>query len=408
MDNWLVAVVAGAFLLGLIIGIARGAIKITVSLLATIVTFVLVFFLTPYVSKGITKMTPAQDVLETKIESTIAGMVMGDSEEGGTNKEDQIRSALKAAGVDEDRLNELGITVEDIANGSISKNDLAEMGISRNILDGINQQSADDGTEPLENIEIPRDMQISAIENADIPSVFKNLLLTNNNSEIYDKLGVTGFVSALKAAGVDEDRLNELGITVEDIANGSISKNDLAEMGISRNILDGINQQSADDGTEPLENIEIPRDMQISAIENADIPSVFKNLLLTNNNSEIYDKLGVTGFVSYVSAYMAKLIINVAAFLLTFIVVSIILRAIIFSLNVVSELPVVGLVNRLAGGVLGMLMVLIIVWLVFLVITMLYTTGIGKSMIAMIQENEFLKTIYEYNPVLKLATSMKL
>lgn len=73
-------------------------------------------------------MTPAQDVLETKIESTIAGMVMGDSEEGGTNKEDQIRNALKAAGVDEDRLNELGITVEDIANGSISKNDLAEMG----------------------------------------------------------------------------------------------------------------------------------------------------------------------------------------------------------------------------------------------------------------------------------------
>ena len=179
-------------------------------------------------------------------------------------------------------------------------------------------------------------------------------------------------------------------------------------MGISRNILDGINQQSADNGTESPENIEIPRDMQISAIENADIPSVFKNLLLTNNNSEIYDKLGVTGFVSYVPAYMAKLIINVAAFLLTFIVVSIILRAIIFSLNVVSELPVVGLVNRLAGGVLGMLMVLIIVWLVFLVITMLYTTGIGKSMIAMIQENEFLKTIYEHNPVLKLATSMKL
>lgn len=304
MDNWLVIVVAGAFLLGLIIGIARGAIKITVSLLATVVTFVLVFFLTPYVSKGITKVTPAQEVLETKIESTIAGMVLGDSEESGTNKEDQIRNALKAAGVDEDRLNELGITVEDIANGSVSKNDLAEMGISRNILDGINQNT--------------------------------------------------------------------------------------------------------DTVTEALEETEIPRDMQISAIENADMPSVFKNLLLTNNNSEIYDKLGVTGFVSYVASYMAKLIINVAAFLLTFMVVSIILRAIIFSLNVVSELPVVGLVNRLAGGVLGMLMVLVVVWMVFLVITMLYTTGIGKSMIAMIQENDFLKTIYEYNPVLKLATSMKI
>lgn len=304
MDNWLVIVVVGAFLLGLIIGIARGAIKITVSLLTTVVTFVLVFFLTPYVSKGITKVTPAQDVMETKIESTIAGMVLDDNEESAANKEDQIRNALNAAGVDEDRLNELGITVEDIANGSVSKNDLAEMGISRNILDGINQNT--------------------------------------------------------------------------------------------------------DNVTEALEEADIPRDMQISAIENADMPSAFKNLLLTNNNSKSYDKLGVTGFVGYVSTYMAKLIINVAAFLLTFMVVSIILRAIIFSLNVVSELPVVGLVNRLVGGVLGMLMVLVVVWLVFLAITMLYTTGIGKSMSAMIQENEFLKTIYEYNPVLKLATSMKL
>ena len=55
-----------------------------------------------------------------------------------------------------------------------------------------------------------------------------------------------------------------------------------------------------------------------------------------------------------------------------------------------------------------MLMVLVVVWLVFLVIPMLSTTEVGKSMIAMIQENDFLKTIYEYNPVLKLATSMKL
>lgn len=304
MENWLVIVIGVAFLTGLIVGIARGAIKIAVSLLATIVTFVLVFFLTPYVSKGIMTVTPAQEVLETKIESTIAGMVTGSSEDDGASKEDQIRNVLRAAGIDEDKMNELGITVQDIANGNISKDDLAEMGISRNILDGINQ-----GTDKVEEV---------------------------------------------------------------------------------------------------LENTEIPRDMQISAIENADLPSVFKDLLLTNNNSEIYDKLGVTGFVSYVATYLAKLIINIVAFLLTFIVVTIILRAIIFSLNVVAELPGVGVLNHMAGGVLGMLMVLVVVWIVFLVITMLYTTGIGKDMFAMIQENEWLKMIYEYNPVLKLATSMKL
>ena len=41
--------------------------------------------------------------------------------------------------------------------------------------------------------------------------------------------------------------------------------------------------------------------MQIVAIEGADLPDVFKNLLLENNNSEVYQKLGVTTFAEYVS-----------------------------------------------------------------------------------------------------------
>lgn len=304
MENWLMIVTAAAFLIGLVAGFAKGAIKIAVSLLATIVTFVLVFFATPYVSKGITTATPLQDVIETKIESMIVGMVTDEESPAQVGSEEQIRKALEAAGMDEAKLAEYDITVQDIAEGRVSADDLAAMGISRNLLAGMGQQTE---------------------------------------------------------------------VTTDD-----------------------------------LETAEIPRDMQIAAIEGADIPSIFKSLLLTNNNSEIYEKLGVTGFVPYVATYLAKLIINVAAFLLTFVVVSIVLRAIVFSLNVVAELPVLGLVNRLAGGVLGLMLVLLFVWTAFLIITMLYTTGIGKSLFEMIQESEFLTAIYEYNPVLKLATSMRL
>lgn len=210
----------------------------------------------------------------------------------------------------------------------------------------------------------------------------------------------------LDAAGITEEQLNAAGITVEDIANGKISSEDLARYGISSSLLDGLNISGEQVG-EGLEQVEIPRDMQIAAIEGADIPEIFKSLLLTNNNDEIYKKLGAETFVEYVAGFLSGLIINVLAFLLTFIIVTIILRAIIFALDIVANLPVLGLLNRLAGGVLGALGGLIIVWFLFLIITMLYTTSVGRDMYTLIQGNEFLKIIYEYNPVVRLATTLR-
>lgn len=305
--NWLFCIVGISFLIGLIVGIIRGAIKIAVSLLATVVTFLVVFFATPYVCKGITAVTPLQEVVETKVESMITGMVTSAAAEQtglGSGNTAAVRNALSAAGIGEEQLEALGITVEDIANGKISSSDLADMGISRNILDGL------------------------------------------NNME------------------------------------GEIS--------------------------EALENADIPRDMQIAAIEGADLPQAFKSILLTNNNSKIYDKLGVTSFASYIAKYMARLVVNIVAFILTLIVVTIVLRAIIFSLNVIADLPVFGLANRLAGGALGVVGVLIIVWVAFVIITLLYTTEIGKEMFEMIQANSMLSIIYEYNPIMKLATTLRM
>ncbi len=306
--NWLFCIIGISFLIGLIIGIIRGGIKIAVSLLATLVTFLLVFFATPYVSRVITAVTPIQEVVETKIESMITGMV---------------------------------------ANAAVEK---------------------------------------TGIGSGDVEAVRR----------------------VLGAAGISEEELGVLGITVEDIAEGRIGSSDLADLGISRNILDGIKNMGVEEkAAEALEHVEIPRDMQIAAIEGADLPQVFKNLLLINNNSEIYEKLGVTSFASYIATYMAKVVVNIVAFILTLVVVTIILRAIIFSLNIIADLPVFGFMNRLAGGALGVIGVLIIVWVAFVIISLLYTTDIGKEMFEMIQTNRILSIIYDYNPVMKLATSFR-
>ena len=300
--NWLLITVGAIFLISIIVGICKGAIKIAVSLATTIVTLLLVFFATPYVAKAIAKYTPLDDLIKSQVVSTMANVATSQvTGEGGGLSESSVRKVLEAAGVTEDMLSQYGISIEDIVNGSISSEDLAKYGISSNVLDGLSD----------------------------------------------DKKGSI------------EDAINEA---------------------------------------------EIPRDVQVAAIEKADLPDVFKNLLSVNNNSEIYKELGVDTFAQYVGSYLARLIINIVAFLCTFVLITIVLRAIVFALDIVSNLPVLGFINRLAGGAIGVIGALVIVWTVFVVITLLYTTSFGKEMYRMIQSDAILKTIYEYNPIMTLAT----
>lgn len=211
-----------------------------------------------------------------------------------------------------------------------------------------------------------------------------------------------GVRKALKAAGVDENTLADYGISIEDIVEGRVSKSELAQYGISGNVLDGVNSGRVTQ--EVIDEADIPRDVQIEVIQKADIPEVYKKLLSENNNSEIYRQLGVETFAQYVGSYLAKLLINIVSFLCTFLLVTIIFRAIVFALDIVAELPGIGAVNHLVGGIMGVVGALIIVWLLYLIITLFFTTAVGKVLFEMIQDNGFLKVLYEYNPVMKLAT----
>ena len=292
------------FLICVIVGIYKGAIKIAVSLVTTLLTLVIVFFATPFVADLIESKTPVDSMIKDQVMKTMASVAseqLAGAREGGIDAED-VRKALEAAGVSEEKLEEYGISIDDIVNGEISSEQLAEYGISKNVLAG---------------------------------------------------LGAEG------SAGIEE----------------------------------------------ALENADIPKDLQIKAIEMAELPEVFKSLLSENNNDVIYEKLGVKTFAEYVGEFLSKLIIHIVAFLCTFLLVTIVLRAIIFALDIVSELPVLGFFNRLAGGVVGAAGGLIIIWLFFVVITLLYVTAFGREIYQVIQENAILNMLYENNPLMKLATN---
>ena len=205
----------------------------------------------------------------------------------------------------------------------------------------------------------------------------------------------------LSAAGVSEQTLEAAGITVEDIVSDEM----LQQYGISPNIFDG--HVSTEEAEQSIMEAEVPKQMQIVAIEGADLPDVFKNLLLENNNSEVYQKLGVTTFAEYVSKYFAKLVIEIVAFLVTFLFATIVIRAVVFALDFVTALPVLGILNRLAGVLVGSTISFIIVGILFIVITLLYTTTIGKQAMGMIREDQILSFLYDNNIIMKIATMLR-
>lgn len=192
-----------------------------------------------------------------------------------------------------------------------------------------------------------------------------------------------------------------------------ISQEDLAQIDLSGTPLEDLSQ-------EQLENLsdldlgmlgltaddilsvigEIPKDVQIQQIENAPFPEFLKEQLLENNNTAIYNELGVNSFPNYVAAYLSRMILNLVAFLVTFLLAIIIVKALMFAVNIIGELPVLGIVNHLGGGALGLVLALVIVWLGFLVMTLAYTTQIGSACFEMMEKSSILRFLYDTNPFL--------
>lgn len=155
------------------------------------------------------------------------------------------------------------------------------------------------------------------------------------------------------------------------------------------------------------EGIDSSRETQISLLENAKIPEMFRQLLLENNNDEIYKSLGVTTFTEYVSGYLAKLAANIISFLVTLLVATVIVRVVIYTLGIIGDLPMIGGLNRVAGGLVGLGTGLVVIWVLFIVITLMYETKLGTVCFQHIAENEFLAGLYDHNILMNFITKFR-
>lgn len=144
---------------------------------------------------------------------------------------------------------------------------------------------------------------------------------------------------------------------------------------------------------------------QVMTINSYQIPDIMKETLIQNNNESVYDSLMVSVFEDYISSFIGRVVLNVLAFVCTFLMITIFLRMTFFSLEFIGNLPVVKGINRIAGLFLGLVQGLAVVWIGFLAATVFAGNELGARFFDLVGQSAFLSILYNSNIFLKIICS---
>ena len=154
---------------------------------------------------------------------------------------------------------------------------------------------------------------------------------------------------------------------------------------------------------ESLKSALIPDESQMSFSDekaimgSLNLPQEIQDLLMENNNHDIYEAFGINAFTEYVSNYVASLIINVVGFVLLFFIVYVILHVVMRWLDLMAKLPIVSGVNKIAGALLGGIQGLFFVWLTLLLVTAFSRSSWASAVIIQIESSKWLSFLYHFN-----------
>lgn len=140
---------------------------------------------------------------------------------------------------------------------------------------------------------------------------------------------------------------------------------------------------------------DITAETQKSIIEGMHLPSLLSEQMLKNNTAEGYQNLSVTTFTDYIAGYLADIAVSGISFLISFLLATLLIRSITWAVDLIAKLPVLKGMNKLAGGLLGAVKYLIVVWLFFLILTIACNTTVGEIGLQTIREDTFLSYLYD-------------
>ena len=132
-------------------------------------------------------------------------------------------------------------------------------------------------------------------------------------------------------------------------------------------------------------------------IESYDMPQLLKTNLLINNTAEMYKTLLVSMFEDYVSSYLAKTAVNALSFIGLFVILWIAFRVVLSLCNLISKIPIIKGINKMAGALLGLVEALFVSWIFFFIVIVFMGNEVGNKMMIMVNQSQFLQTLFNSN-----------
>ena len=129
------------------------------------------------------------------------------------------------------------------------------------------------------------------------------------------------------------------------------------------------------------------------------LPS-FLNLDNISVDNDLYRLVMLSGFQDQAEEYVRILAARVISLVATYVVVRLILRTAMSSLRLLTKVPGLGFLNRLAGAAFGLLQQMLVLWILFLIVAIFSYTSWGGAAYKIINQSVWLSELYNNNLLL--------
>lgn len=133
------------------------------------------------------------------------------------------------------------------------------------------------------------------------------------------------------------------------------------------------------------------------------LPEFLTMQIKNNNNTAMYELLGVKTIQEYISIYIANMIISMIAILITWFLLKVILVAVLRMLgSIIEHLPVISSFNHVSGLIFGLVKGILTLSLIGLIIPLFITVPAFQDISQSIEASILTRWLYDNNFILMI------